>query len=40
MTKKPSSQESYDVQKARELWDTSASLVKLTQEENLLQTSE
>lgn len=40
MTEKPSSQESYDVQKARELWDTSVSLVKLTQAENLLQTSE
>jgi hypothetical protein len=36
ITEKPSSKESYDLQKACELWDTSASLVKLTQEENLL----
>lgn len=32
----PSSQESYDSQKARELWETSTSLVKLTREEILL----
>ena len=36
----PSSKESYDLQKARELWETSASLVKLTGEEAPLQGSE
>jgi light-dependent protochlorophyllide reductase len=33
-----SSKESYDMQKAFELWETSAGLVKLTQEESLLKT--
>jgi NAD(P)-dependent dehydrogenase (short-subunit alcohol dehydrogenase family) len=32
----PSSKESYDLQKAFELWETSANLVKLTHAENLL----
>jgi NAD(P)-dependent dehydrogenase (short-subunit alcohol dehydrogenase family) len=36
LKEEPSSKESYDSQKAFELWETSASLVKLTKEEALL----
>jgi NAD(P)-dependent dehydrogenase (short-subunit alcohol dehydrogenase family) len=36
LKEKPSSKESYDTQKARELWDTSVSLVKLTPDETPL----
>lgn len=36
LKEEPSSKESYDLQKALELWETSVSLVKLTREETLL----
>lgn len=40
LKEEPSSKESYDSQKAFELWESSASLVKLTREETPLWTSE
>ena len=40
LKEEPSSQASYDLQKACELWETSTSLVKLTREETLLRISE
>lgn len=40
LNEEPSSEESYDLQKASELWETSASLVKLAREETLLWASE
>jgi len=36
LKEEPSSKESYDLQKAHELWETSLSLVKLTGEETHL----
>jgi hypothetical protein len=40
LKEEPSSKESYDTKKAFELWETSASLAKLTPEETPLQISE